>query len=114
MSSKLRTKFHLREQKLSQANFEIESASADSSEENEANQDFARNKLDTDINGHKKMLSDGAEFINIYKRDHGMPASTDSQTDVKDYLIKLIDFKNSSDEQSGEECNQVHRTKKLM
>lgn len=103
MNLKLRTKFYLREQKLSQGNFEIESASVDSSEELDANIEFARNKFDSDMNGFQR--GDDAEFINIYKRDHGMPKTLNNQTDVKDYLNKLIDFKNSSDEQSGDENN---------
>lgn len=74
--------------------------------------DFARNKLDTHINGHKK--SDEFEFINIYKRDYGMPATSGNQTDVTDYILKLIDYKNTSDELSGDECNQRHRTNQLI
>jgi len=60
------------------------------------------------------MNGGGVEFINIYKRDHGMPLTKNNQTDVKDYLNKLIDYKNSSDEQSGDETNQILRTNKLI
>ena len=33
------------------------------------------------------------DFINIYKSKFGMPASKGSETDVKDYLFKLLEFK---------------------
>ena len=65
--------------------------------------EYARNVIDSDIDGEKKLKD--AEFINIYKRDHGMPATKGNETYVKDYLNKLIDYKNSSDELSGDENN---------
>ena len=73
--------------------------------------EYARNALKSDINGQKKF--DNSEFINIYKRDHGMPSTKDNETDVKDYLHKLLDYKNSSDELSGDETNHRVMTNKL-
>lgn len=41
-----------------------------------------------------------------------MPESLGNETDVKDYILKLLEYKSSSDEFSGEDV-QVKRTNSL-
>lgn len=42
-----------------------------------------------------------------------MPESLENETDVKDYILKLLEYKSSSDEFSGEDI-QVKRTNSLQ
>lgn len=42
-----------------------------------------------------------------------MPESLGNETDVKDYILKLLEYKSSSDEFSGEDI-QVKRTNSLL
>ena len=52
--------------------------------------------------GHEDM----DEFINIYKSKFGMPASEGSETYVKDYLFKLIEFKQGHDSLEESSCDE--------
>jgi hypothetical protein len=61
----------------------------------------------------KKMDPD--DFINIYKREYGMPTSEGNETFVKDYIYKHLEYKFSSDELSsgGSDDHQIRRTNKI-
>ena len=47
---------------------------------------------ESDMTRQKKTI-DGEEFINIYKREHGMPVSEGNETFVKDYIYKHLEYK---------------------
>jgi len=55
---------------------------------------------------------DPEDFINIYKREYGMPTSEGNETFVKDYIYKHLEYKFSSDELSSDE-HQPRRTNEI-
>lgn len=46
------------------------------------------------------------DFINIYKSKFGMPAQDGSLTYVKDYLVKLVEFKQGHDSFEESSCDE--------
>ena len=111
-NTNIHSQFRLRDSKIEQNNFEFESQSNDSQEEIEQRQQFAQTQFELKINGDKEMNDkEMDEFINIYKSKFGMPASQGNETYVKDYLFKLLEFKqhnhDSQDESSCDEHEQV-------
>ena len=59
-------------------------------------QKFAETEFDLKISDDKSINDEKMQdFIDIYKNKFGMPASEGNETYIKDYLFKLIEFKNN-------------------